>query len=230
MANLNSLGLTNEAVGDALNYTEMPDQIGTFQPPPQPGTYRFKLPARLDDIWETFEHEKGKPPGKRLRAVFDDAHPLTILQSPQGLHDGEPFITSLTNAERRRGKKDDAAAPFISDMDYMNRDVFGVAQKPQGGNVGYAQEFMKHPSAEFTADVTWNWFCNPKKNIYVDNGQGGSAEVEQKGCNTSYYEKNVDKVPVDPNDPNSRKEFPLRITCQCGASVRAFANLSNFRA
>jgi hypothetical protein len=231
MPRLQELGLGNEQVGEALDYNTMPDQMGTFVEPPQPGTYRFKVPARMDDIWEAFDHTNGKPPGKRVRAKFDDAHPLLIVQSPGGTRDGEPFLTSVTNAERRRGKKDDTTAPFISDMDYINRDVFGVPQKP-AGNVGYIQEFQKHASEEFTADVTWSWFCNPKKHIYADNGQGGLQEMQQLGCSTNYYERDLKdaKVPVDPEHPTGPKVFPLRVTCGgCGANLRAFANLGNYR-
>jgi hypothetical protein len=229
MPKLSDLGLTNEQVGQALDYDTMPDQMGGFTEPPQPGTYRFKFPSRMDDIWEVFEHANGNPPGKRIRAKFDDSHPLTIIQSPLGTKDGEPFQTNISNAERRRGKKDDTSAPFISDMDYINRDVWGLKTKPAGGNVGYAQEFQKHVSTEMTATITWNWFCNPKKNIYVDNGQGGTMEMQQAGCGVSYYQKDIEKVPVNPADPNSAKVFPFRITCTCGANIRAFANLEQFK-
>lgn len=229
MPKLNDLGLSNEAVGEALDYTTMPDQLGGFTEPPQPGVYRFKFPARMDDIWEVFEHANGNPPGKRIRAKFDDTHPLTIIQSPGGAKNGEPFLTSISNAERRRGKKGDSTAPYISDMDYINRDVWGLTTKPAGGNVGYAQEFQKHANSEMTASITWNWFCSPKKNIYTDNGQGALIEVEQKGCGTSYYQKDVEKVLSNPDDPTSAQVLPLRITCQCGANIRAFANLEQFK-
>jgi len=109
--------------------------------------------------------------------------------------------------------------------------------KPAGGNPGYAQTFIKHAAAvpEFAADIEWNWFCNDKKNIYVDNGQGGYTEVQnQKGCGNSYYQKDIRDnnmtIPSDPNDPNSVRVYPLRITCSCGANVRAFPNLVRFRA
>ena len=231
MPRLQELGLTTEQVGEAIDYGTMPDQMGGFSEPPQPGVYRFRFPTRMDDLWETFDHVNGKPPGKRLRARFDDSHPLTIVQSPLGALDGEPFQTSITNAERRRGKKDDPTAPFISDMDYINRDVWGLQTKPTGGNVGYAQEFQKHGGTELTATVTWNWFCNPKKNIYVQNEQGASVEVpNQAGCGRSYYQKDVEKVLSNPQDPGSAKVYPYRIACECGASIRAFANLEQFKA
>lgn len=230
MPNLQSLGLTTESVGEALDYAGIPEQMGgQFADPPQPGSYRFKFPAKMDAVWEKFDHVNGKPPGVRIRAKFDEANPLTIIQSPGGKMNGEPFSTSITNAERRRGKRDDPTAPYVSDMDYIFKDVFGLDKKPVGGNVAYAMEFQKHAGQEFSADVTLNWFCNPRKNIYVDNGQGGLSEVEQAGCGTSYYQKDVPKVLANPQDPTSPQVFPVRITCQCGGNIRAFANLERFR-
>ncbi len=119
----------------------------------------------------------------------------------------------------------------ISDMDYINRDVFGLSGKPgNGSNLAYAQEFQKHGGEEMAADITWNWYCNPKKNIYADNGSGGFQQIDgQPGCGTSYYQRDVQKVPVDPNNPALGTGWPLRIQCTCGANVRAFANLGNFR-
>lgn len=233
MAKISDLKLVNEQVGEALDYASMPDQMGSFTPPPQPGPYRFKFPKDLSGVWEVFDHTNGKPPGQRISAQFDDAHPLTIVQSPGGVEDGNPFQTKISNAERKRGKKDDADAPFISDMDYIFRDVWGIMAKPKT-NKAYADEFQKHAGTEFGADVSWSWRCNPKRNVFVSNGQGGSTEVEgQPGCGTAYYEKDIKgteyMVPANPEDPNSPKVYPLRITCQCGATVRAFANLGVFR-
>lgn len=236
MPKLSDLGLTTEAVGEALDYSTMPDQMGGgFPDPPYPGAYRFKFPKRLDDLWEVFDHTKGTPPGKRIRAKFDENHPLTIIQSPGGVENGNPFQTSISNAERKRGKRDDPSAVNISDMDYLMRDVWGLTGKPAGGNPGYAQEFMKHAESEFGGDLEWNWFCNPKKSIYVDNGAGGLTEMEeQKGCGASYYQKDIKDsgmlVLSNPADPQSAKVFPLRITCACGGNVRAFPNLVRFRA
>lgn len=237
MPKLSDLGLTNEQVGENIDYGSIPDQMGAFAPLPQPGTYRFKFPTKLDDLWEVFDHPNGQPPGKRIRANFDDSHPLLIIQSPGGEKDGEPFTTRISNAERPRGKKTDPVRPNVSDMDYVLRDVFAQTAKPKdregriGTNPAYAQTFMQLAAGqEMTADVEWNWFCNPKKNIYVSNGQGGFQEVQgQVGCNTTYYQGDVDKIPSNPDDPNSPKVFPERVGCQCGASVRAFANLTRFR-
>lgn len=232
LAKLNELGLTNEAVGDtALDYASMPDQMGTFTDPPQPGTYVFRLPQDLSAVWESFDFTtaSGKQE-KRIAAKFDDTHPLIIVSGGDGSHNGEPFQTRISNAERRRGKKEDPTAPFISDMDYVNRDVFGLQKKPgNGSNVAYAQEFSKHGGTEFAADLTWSWFCNDQKDIYVDNGAGGYNKIEgQKGCGQRYYQRDIQKV----QNEAGQQVFPLRITCgnpECSANIRAFAGLGNFR-
>lgn len=243
MAKLNDLGLTNERVGEQIDYSTIPDQMGTFQDPPQPGSFRFELPKDMSQIWETFQHDKCKNPGKRIRAKFDDSFPLTIVQSPLKKYDGLPFTTSLSNAERKRGKKDDATAPEVSDMDYLLRDAFGLETKP-ATNVAYAQEMIKHAGEQFGADLELSWRCNESRNIRVDNGAGGTTEVpNQKGCGTAYYQKDVLKVKENPGNipefldtgarnpeyDNLPEIFPIRITCQCGAQVRAFANLTRYR-
>lgn len=239
MPKLSDLGLGNEQVGEVKNYADVPDQMGGFNPPPQPGTFRFKFPARMDDLWEVFDHPNGKPPGKRLRAKFDDAHPLLIIQSPNNAYNGEPFLTGISNAERPRGKKDDANRPMVSDIDYILRDVRDVKTPPKT-NPQYATEFQKLAGTEMTADVEWSWFCNDKKDIFIElppTQEGGlPSYAEQqgvKGCKASYYQQDVKDanymVLSNPEDPNSPKVFPLRIPCQCGASLRAFANLTRFR-
>ena len=41
---------------------------------------------------------------------------------------------------------------------------------------------MKQAGVEFTADVEWSWYCNEKKDIRTDNGQGGT--ITHSGGNT----------------------------------------------
>jgi len=226
---LSDLGLTNERVGEPIDYNTIPDQMGSFPDPPQPGSFRFELPKDLSSIWEVFQYDTCKNPGKRLRAKFDDSFPLTIVQSPLKRYDGLPFTTGISNAERKRGKKDATDAPEVSDMDYILRDAFGLETKPIT-NVAYAQELQKHAGAQFGADLELSWKCNENRNIRVDNGAGATTEVpNQKGCNTAYYQKDVPKVLSNPEDPASEQIFPIRITCQCGAQLRAFANLTRYR-
>lgn len=234
MPKLNDLGLTQEHVGTA-DFENMPDQRGGFGPPLYPGTYRFKLPTLKADseMWDTLTTEKGP----RLNVLFEGGAALQILQSAGGLHDGESFECRISAAERNRARKGEEEQ-FVSDLDYLLRDAFEMKKRPQT-NLQYAQALLPLSGKEFTADVEWNWYCNKKRPIYVDNGQGGSTKLEEQlGCDRRYYQggtTGVQKGHSDPNDPNSPLVWPERIICSgkdgipCGALVRAFPNLRNFR-
>jgi hypothetical protein len=226
VAKLNDLQLGTEKIGD-VDFDAMPEQMGSFREDPQPGTYRFKLSAKLDDIWDTID---AKTKGTRINAIFDDTHPLVIVQSPGGALDGEPFLYRISNVERRRGKADDPNAVEVSDLDYLLRDGLGETTKPKT-NAEYAKALMRHAGEEFTADLERSWNCRKDKNIRVfDETQQRTVEVEGTlGCGSRYYQKDVSKVPSDPNDPASLPVYPRTITCQCGAQIRGFSNLSRFR-
>jgi hypothetical protein len=230
------LGLTNEKVGD-VDFASMPEQRGGFGPLPQPGTYRFKVPTfdASSPVFDTITTQKGA----RLNLKFEGAFALTIIQSSGNAHNGEAFEWRLSNQEFNRSRKGEPDI-FVSDMDYILRDVLKQEKRP-ATNVAYGQAMIKAFSgAEFTADEEFTWFCNPKNDIRVDDGQGGTTVVEgTKGCESRYYQggKNgVQKVHADENDPASPLVYPERITCNgkdgvpCGAVIRAFPRLRNFRA
>lgn len=235
MPSLNSLSLTNEKIG-GLDFDNMPDQRGSFAPPLYPGTYRFKLPVRLSaelEIWDTLTTERGP----RLNVLFQDASGLVIVQSPGGTKDGEMFETRISAAERNRARRGEAEQ-LVSDLDYLLRDGLKATTRP-ATNLQYAQALIANAGKEFTADVEWSWYCNKKNDIRVDDGAGGSTVVEgQKGCEARYYmggNNGIQKTLSDPNDPKSALIWPERVVCSgkdgvpCGALIRAYANLRNFR-
>ena len=229
---LQELGLKDEGTivtGDAL--ADLPT-FGTFTPPPQPGPFRFELPKDLTSCYEVYDTPSKVPP-QRVRIIFDADHPLTIVQSMGGKYNGEPFQTRLSNEERPRGKD---KAIVASDWDYLLR-AFGVQTKPTRlvngtkvpDNKGYIEATKPHARKQFGGDIRYSWKCGQDRNIRVatvDPATGartGVQEVEnQKGCGNSYY---GDDVPKNPDGTT-----PLEITCQCGALLRAFANLDNIRA
>lgn len=217
---LQDLGLKEEALptaGQAL--ADLPD-FGTFREPPQPGSYRFKLPGDLSAIWDVYD-TPGKTPPQRIRAVFDKDHPLTIVQSPGGRANNDPFETRMSNEERNRGKNKDIVA---SDMDYLLR-ALKVTAKP-ASNRAYIDVMKQQANKEFGADIRYSWKCSEARNIRVKDAAGAVQEVEgRKGCGASYYLEDL---------PNGGKDaagnVPTQIQCSCGAFLRAFANLDNIRA
>ena len=234
MPKLNALGLGNEKIGD-VDFADMPDQRGSYAPPLYPGDYRFKLPKLTADmeVWDKLDTEDGV----RLNVLLLDAAALTVVQSPGGTRDGESFELRISNQGFNRARKGEPEIR-VSDMDYLLRDGLKITTKPKT-NADYARALIAASEREFTATVEWTWRCNPKKDIYVDDGQGSTKQVEgQKGCGAKYYQggaSGVQKVYSDPNDASSALVWPERVECSgrdgvpCGASVRAFPQLRNFR-
>ena len=209
--------LKDEALPTAGEELDDLPQFGGFAPPPPPGAYRFKMPQDCSQIFDLIDVPDKTPP-QRVRANFDRDHPLLIVQSPQGKSNNEPFETRLTNNERGRGKD---KAVVASDFDYLLR-AFKETAKP-GNNRGYMQAIMRHGGKEFGADVRYSWRCSKDRDIRVKDGQGQVQLVEnKKGCGAAFYQEDVPKA--------ADGVVPTEITCgQCGALLRAFANLDNIR-
>lgn len=213
---LEELGLAPEKLPTAGQPLEGLPEFGTFEPPPQPGPFRFKLPMDLGSIYDVFE---AGTLGKRVRAVFDREHPLLIVQSLGGKYNNQPFQTRIANNERNRGKA--GSGVVASDWDYLNK-ALGEKIKPDS-NAGYIQILRKHPGAEFGADIRYSWRCGEDRDIRVKDAQGATQVVEgHKGCGAAFYPEDV------PKNPDG--STPYEITCTCGALLRAWANLDNIRA
>ena len=227
MPSLQDLKLSNKALGDDVSFDEIPAERGSFVPPPDPGSYRFALPKAITNF-DTIVTEKY---GERLNVIFDASAPLVIVQSPGKAFDGASFETRLSNVPRPRGKE----KVLVSDADYLLK-AKGVTQKP-ASNLAYAKAIQGLAEKDFGADVEWSWSCNPKRaaRFLMDDGsQQRIEDVEstldgddtgfKAGCGARYYQNDVQKV---------EGKFPLSLTCtnpECGAQVRAFANLRNFKA
>jgi hypothetical protein len=171
----------------------------------------------MNSIWDLMDVPEKTPP-QRVRANFDRDHPLLIIQSPKNASNGEPFETRLTNNERARGKDKSIVA---SDLDYLLR-ALGDKQKP-GSNKGYMQKLSTHAGKQFGADLRYSWRCSKDRDIRARDAQGQVQVVEgKKGCGEAYYAEDVPK--------DAAGNTPYEITCgQCGALLRAFANLDNLR-
>jgi hypothetical protein len=224
---LESLGLGKEQL-EGTEFDNIPENIGqSFPDPVQPGQYRFRLPPAgvMKTIWAKVNSQNY---GERINAIFEDESALIIVQSPNKEHDGEEYRYRCSNVPRERTKE----KILVSDMDLLLR-ALGVTARPRT-NRAYADALIKQAGREFTATSEFSYRCSDTREIYVDDGNGGQAKVEGKmGCGTRYYQRDVSKVLSDPGDPASPKVYPVRITCSnpdCGASVRAFPNLTGFKA
>jgi hypothetical protein len=223
LQDLNLIEETLPTAGQALD--DLP-QFGSFAPPPQPGLFRFKLPMDLSGIWDTMDSDHktaADPKGTRVVAVFDQNAPLTIVQShTNNRYKGETFQTRLNNNERKRGK--DGAGGVHSDLDYLCAAFDPKIPKPTS-NKGYIERIRTFAGREFNADIRWSWACSKSRNIRVKDPAGAIIEVENKpGCGNKYYQ---DDIPANLKLANG--EFPLEISCSCGALLRAFGNVDNIK-
>lgn len=217
-ASLQSLGLGSEKLGDT-DLGDIPENLGQSYPDPiPPGVYRFGLPPNLAVAGPFWAPVQSDTHGKRINVIFDDDAPLVIVQSPNKEHDGETFTCRVSNVPRERGKE----KILVNDMQLLLR-ALGETKTP-ANNQGYAQALSKYAGQSFTGTIEWSWRCRDDKPIYVDDGNGGTAKVEDKmGCGARYYQSSVDKV---------EGRYPMRITCanpECGANLRAFPNLGGFK-
>lgn len=212
---LDELGLAADPLPTAgQDLADLPE-FGSFEPPPQPGPFRFKLPGDLKAIYDVFD--VAALGGQRIRVIFDREHPLLITQSLGGKYNGQPFQTRLSNQERARGKDKSVVA---SDLDYLLR-ALGDKAKP-ASNRGYIEALMKHAGAEFGADLRYAWRCSSDRDIRTRDQAGAVQVVEgQQGCGRAYYAEDVPK--------NADGTTPYEIPCECGAMLRAFANVDNLR-
>jgi hypothetical protein len=214
-------------IQDEVDFANLPEQFGASQPPPQPGAFRFRLPKPLPDA--AFDKVNSETYGERAKVKFDDNAPLLIVQSPKSVYNGEPFNTTITNVPRPRDKEKKVIA---SDWDYLNQALGFVSRPKSNWEYCTALQAKAGEGAEFNADIEWSWQCRADRPARFSDGQGGRGEQTnaetgqpQLGCGRRYYQNKVSKV----QDEAGESVFPLYIACECGADIRAFANLSRFR-
>jgi hypothetical protein len=235
---------------------EIPEERGEFREPPQPGSYRFRAPAAIEncfDIMEVVQKDADKKPvlgpdGKpvtyqRLNLIFADANALVIVQSPGSKVDNEPFNTRISNVERPRfiGKNQTVKVP---DLLYLLR-ALDPTVRPRTNEEYIALCLKLLPNATFGADIEWNGFCNPKKDarfrfedekggfVYEEAKEEGATE-NRKGCGLHIYQG---KWPKD-----STGLYASRAQCleggvdpatgapKCGAWLYPFSQLVRFKA
>lgn len=220
MANLNELEGLGADAGFEVDHDNIPTEPGGFTPTPPPGTYRFKMPGSLEDVWEPFEATINDKKVQRVRAELEGASSLTITQSQSGDQDGDSFRTRISNAERKRNKDGHMA----SDMLYLLRALGDDSR--YASNLDYATALKKFASAEFIANIEWSAWCSDRKPIRVlvedaEGAQSVTVDESQNGCGSRVYQRDI------PKDGGAYDEqFPCT---SCGAILRAFANLGQFK-
>ena len=223
---------------------ELPKELGEFREPPQPGAYRFQVPAALESCFDVIDVAQRDGESKvilgadqkpvtyqRVNLILDGPNALTIVQSPGGKIDGEPFSTRISNIERPRFVGKNVPTVKVSDMTYLLR-AKAPEQRPRLNGEFIALALQVLPSQQFSADIEWNGYCNPKNDAYFafqnekketiyEPARDEGATENRKGCGNRIYQSKW---------PHDATGYAARAQCECGAFIRPFAQLVRFKA
>jgi len=182
---------------------DIPEEKEGRQPLVQPGVYTLKLPDDLSNVWGVFDSKKGK----RIYASFNKENALTIYKSDpkfEGYFDGWSVNLLINNLEYPRGPE----RIEVADMTYLIKALQAKETKktPLTTNKAFAETLSKYTGGLFIAELTWNAYCNPNKDIYMnirdEDGKVIKAEIQEGnvGCGASYnsYSRDPGKaIPID---------------------------------
>lgn len=228
MADLNNLGAAPNPWD--VDFDTLPMGFGaSFVEPPQPGTYLFRLPSRLQ-IEKSFEEVDHSEQGKRLRCSFRDDTALYNVTLK------EQYQTSLSNVGRLITPKGGTRQPFVvSDLASLLKAV-GI--KPTNQTLqGWKEAMLDAAEAEFLADHVLTANCNKSRDVYKYDENVGKSILHAglKGCGAKYRLQSWDgggdvnkAVAAIPQDSDGK--YLLRFTCyRCSAEIRAWGQLQGFR-
>lgn len=216
MPDLNDLNIIEDTPIEGVDFDNLPAQFGGVRrQPPQPGTYLFTIPQVVKEF-ETIASDQGP----RLKVLFKENTPLTAQGS-----DGRefPFDYQLSNLTFDRGEDGKG-----SEMAYL---LVAVDSRPADGKLmSYGRALQAAAGKTFVADIEYKVVCSTKKEIWKD----GEKVPNKKGCGVIWLtEERKSKdgkytFGVIPQDESGR--FATRFQCDCGAELRVWPTLTQYRA
>jgi hypothetical protein len=218
MANLNDLPLNEDKIPDVV--VEDQPVLGAFTPPPQPGTFVFRLPSG-PALFNCFEVDETADQGQRLRASLRDEAALWNETL------GEPYSTNISNRVRYIKQGDERVA--VSDMAMLLKAVDSIPDNST--NIAYGHSLVAAGGRRFKADHTLTANCSAQRDIY----RGGSVVPGVKGCGfryavEEYTSRDGRKTLAIPKDEHNL--ISLRFQClnpKCTAELRAWGQLRGYR-
>lgn len=219
---INDLGLIDEelpevAVGD------LPER-GGFELV-QPGFYDFRLPT--EELILSSVKPVQTAAGQRVQFFFGRNKEANTNSALKIAKLGKTFTTSVSNVER------EIDGTLESDLAQLLQ-ALGVHSTFKS-NKEYVEALASFAEKEFKAEVSWDANCNPKNDIY---GEDGKPVKGTKGCGQDYALKGYTRkrgkkagqvVLAIPQEDGKYAERFQCATPGCGAIVRAFGKLRTFR-
>lgn len=228
MADLNALNLNDEGITD-LDFENMPETIGGNRIPPQPGIYRFAMPAP-SVVEKCFDRMVTSDQDVKLVAIFQDAAALRNVTL------NEFYGIRVNN--RTRIIKIKKVDTIVSDMGMLLK-ALGVRPVANArgliDNNAYGQALIAAGNKEFMAEHSLTANCNPNRDIYKD----GALQRGVMGCGLRYAVKGYPGKNGKPDVITIPKEFDdmgrettkiaTRFTCRCGAVVSCWNDMRSYR-
>lgn len=240
---MNDINTATAVRDDVIQWPEgeLPEQGFANTEPVMPGIYLMTLPQDLAACWVDGNPVENKVPGSptfgqmviRPYLKFDKAHPLVIFG---GKHDGEPFTATISSNPRARGKKDDPATPYVSDVTYLL--VTSLGDKTKYPSLTAQQAAInRHGGKQIRLETGLSAFCSPEKVIYElveipgEPGQDSTFKsVENpdgtRGCGKRWYTRSF-KLD-DAQAKETGEAYSDRRYCDCGAYLRGFPQIERF--
>lgn len=234
---------------------ELPAQGGSRTPTILPGVSNFRLPANIDQCWDTFDVEKKGPDGQvltnpagtmkdgvdvsgkpvtetHLMLKFDSDNPLVVVG---GEFDGLPVnYMNISTLPRKRGKdKPGQPAPVVPDMTYFVRKSLKDGS-PVQSRADWVTIVNKHAGAIVTLDHGLSAYCDPERTRYIPDDAGGVVEDPDgnKGCGKGPGGK--ERARFYTSDFRVKMEdgsfaYHEQVQCpNCGAMLRGFFRVEKY--
>jgi len=202
---------------------DLPEQMGGPRSLLMPGQSTFLLPANLAQLWHEIAIEDTRPylasgqvnphKGKKIgrkQLKMDRNSPLVVQGGKQ---DGEPMTATFTTNPRARGKKDNPATAWISDIAFMLDTSLGDKSRPKSPEETIAT-VNKYAGKTIRLEHGLTAQCRADKVRYINVQLPDGTESNipdptgTKGCDKRWYTK-------DFKNPDTG-HYDSEIACLCG--------------
>lgn len=211
------------------SWDDVPEQRAARAPLLPKGLYEFQIPHNLQpkhfEEMKSKEMVKGADGKETPKTVWRQCHfsaelPLVVTRdtTPEQTYSGQIFEGNLSTLPRKRfGKRKGDPVKMVSDAVYFYKDAL------KGSTVGFKPSDTEKlidgickigAGKKFQAQVIWQVGCSKSKVRRVIDSAGQNVEDPEgkHGCGKFYRDA-------------PSEDF----VCECGASLRVFPELANYK-
>lgn len=224
---VNSTAPRTDIAGEAWPEGDLPEQMGGAFVNLMPGIDAFRLPVELGQLWAPVKIKDPRSGAEveRVMLKLDKNHPMVIVG---GKHEGETLTANFSSNPRPRGKKDDPATPWVSDLAYLLEVSLGDKSRPKTADALKAA-INKHAGKIVRLDHGLSGQCRTDKVRYILQVVEGVEKsipdpTGEMGCGKRFYTRDF---------KNDDGTYSDTITCDCSTeqttvALRGFPSVDRF--